>query len=100
MPLLRGGTSLPRNELFWHYPHYWNGGQVSPYSIVRVGDWKLLRFYESGREELYNLKFDVSEKNNLAASNPEKREQLSARLTGWLKEVGAQMPVPRQSTSD
>ena len=43
--------TLPRRGLFWHYPHYWNGGKVSPYSVARVGDWKLIRFYETGRED-------------------------------------------------
>jgi arylsulfatase A len=94
VPLLRGETTLARNGLFWHYPHYWNGGKVSPYSVARVGDWKLIRFYETDREELYNLKSDLSEKHDLAAAKPEKRQELSARLDAWLKEVGAQMPVP------
>ena len=94
-PLLRGEKQTPNPELFWHYPHYWNGGKVSPYSVAHVGDWKLIRFYETGTEELYNVKSDLSETDNLAASNPEKRKELSARLNAWLKEVGAQMPVPR-----
>ena len=25
VPLLKGGSSPPRTELFWHYPHYWGG---------------------------------------------------------------------------
>jgi arylsulfatase A-like enzyme len=91
--LLRGETTWPRNELFWHYPHYWNGGQVSPYSIARVGNWKLIHFYETDREELYNLESDLAESNDLASANPRKRQELSARLDNWLKEVGAQMPV-------
>ena len=91
-PLLRGEKTLPHQELFWHYPHYWNGGKVSPYSVARVGNWKLIRFYESGREELYNLASDLSETNDLAATNPEQRKELSTRLNAWLKEVGAQMP--------
>jgi arylsulfatase A-like enzyme len=95
VPLLRGEAARPHDELFWHYPHYWNGGIISPYSVARVGDWKLIRFYERGREELYNLKSDLSEKNDLAATNPEKRKELSARLDAWLKEVGAQMPAPK-----
>ena len=94
-PLLRGENQTPHQDLFWHYPHYWNGGAISPYSIARVGDWKLIRFYESGTEELYNLKSDLSETNNLAESNPAKRKELSARLETWLREVGAQMPVPK-----
>jgi arylsulfatase A-like enzyme len=93
VPLLHGEKTLPRKELFWHYPHYWNGGKVSPYSVARVGEWKLIRFYETGREELYNLKSDLSEQDDLAASNTEKQKELSARLRAWLKEVGAQMPV-------
>ncbi len=94
-PLLRGGAELPRHELFWHYPHYWNGGAVSPYSVVRMGDWKLIRFYESEREELYDLKADLSESHDLASAVPEKRRELDARLDSWLMEIGAQMPVPR-----
>jgi len=93
--LLRGESTLPRNELFWHYPHYWNGGKVSPYSVARVGDWKLIRFYETDREELYNLKTDLSESHDLAGSNPKRRKELNLRLDAWLKEVGAQMPVRR-----
>jgi arylsulfatase A-like enzyme len=94
-PLLRGETQMPHQELFWHYPHYWNGGKISPYSVVRVGDWKLIRFYETGTEELYDLKSDLSEQHNLAGSNPEKRKALGTRLDAWLKEVGAQMPVAK-----
>jgi arylsulfatase A len=95
VPLLRGAAMTPHRELFWHYPHYWLNGKVSPYSVARVGDWKLIRFYETGLEELYYLKNDLSEKQNLAETNPEKRTELSARLDAWLKDVDAQMPVPR-----
>ena len=97
VPLLRGETTPPHGELFWHYPHYWNGGKVSPYSVARVGDWKLIRFYETGAEELYNLRTDLSEQHNLAAVQPEKRRELAARLDTWLQQVGAQLPVPRPS---
>lgn len=96
-PLLRGDKQTPHAELFWHYPHYWNSGKVSPYSVARIGDWKLIRFYENDREELYNLKTDLSETNSLAESNPAKRKELSARLDEWLKEVSAQLPVPKSS---
>ena len=96
VPLLRGETGEPsRRELFWHYPHYWNGKKVSPYSVARVGDWKLIRFYEDDREELYNLRDDLGEGNDFAARMPEKCRELGARLDGWLKAVGAQMPVAR-----
>jgi arylsulfatase A-like enzyme len=98
VPLLQGKTSLGRKELFWHYPHYWNGKgalPVTPYSVARLGDWKLIRFYESDREELYNLRDDPSEQHDLAATQPNKARQFSKRLDAWLKDVSAQMPVPR-----
>ena len=99
VPLLRGEGLPPHRELFWHYPHYWNGGKISPYSVACVGDWKLIRFYETGREELYDLASDLSEKSDLAATRPGQRQELSVRLDAWLKEVGAQMPVPRPRTA-
>ena len=95
VPLLRGEKTWPHPELFWHYPHYLNDGKVSPYSVARVGDWKLIHFYEAGREELYNLAADISEKNDLVAANSAKRKELGARLDAWLKKVGAQMPQPK-----
>jgi arylsulfatase A-like enzyme len=96
VPLLRGEARPPHTELFWHYPHYWNGGKVSPYSVARIGDWKLIRFYETDREELYNLKEDPSEEHDLAGTETARRRELGTRLSSWLKKVGAQMPVPRE----
>jgi len=98
VPLLQGKSTLARSELFWHYPHYWNGkgaAPVTPYSVARLSDCKLIRFYEVGRDELYNLRDDPGEQHDLAAREPQKARQLSNRLDAWLKEVGAQMPVPR-----
>ena len=68
---------------------------VTPYSVARVGDWKLIRFWEYDREELYNLRDDLSERNDLAAKLPEKRIELSTRVEAWLTQVGAQKPVRR-----
>jgi len=51
-------TESDRNTLFWHFPHYRH--EPEPYSIIREGDWKLIKFWE-GPKELYNLKEDLSE---------------------------------------
>ncbi|MFN8219057.1 MAG: sulfatase [Fimbriimonadales bacterium] len=95
IPLVKGSKKPLHPELFWHYPHYWNGGKVSPYSVARIGDWKLIRFYESSRDELYNLKDDPSETHDLAPSQPARVKSMAARLGVWMKSVGAQMPKPR-----
>jgi arylsulfatase A-like enzyme len=91
VPLLTGGT-LQRAPLFWHYPHYGNQGGA-PGGAIRDGDWKLIEWYENGSLELYNLKDDIGEKNNLAKSNPEKVVELHNKLITWRKEVGAVMPT-------
>jgi hypothetical protein len=46
------------------------------------------------RVELYNLRDNVGEQNDLAAKMPDKVEALRSRLHAWRKEVGAQMPAP------
>ena len=93
VPLLKGGKSLGRKAIYRHYPHYGNQGG-SPGGAVRAGDYKLIEFYEDGRVELYNLKKDIGEKNNLAEKMPEKAAEMLAMLKAWRKEVDAQMPRP------
>lgn len=92
-PLLKGGKSLRRGAIFWHYPHYGNQGG-SPGGAVRAGDYKLIEFYEDSHAELYNLKEDVGEKNNLADRMSEKKAELLRMLRAWRNDVGAQMPTP------
>ena len=82
---------LQRDALFFHYPHYY--GTTSPVSAIRMGDWKLLEYYEDQHVELYNLHADLSEKTDLAAEQPERAKQLRERLHAWLDASGAQLPT-------
>jgi arylsulfatase A-like enzyme len=91
--LLKGGTALARPAIYWHYPHYSNQGG-SPCGAVRAGDWKLIEWYEDNHAELYNLKDDLGEKNDLAAKMPEKAAELRKMLAEWRKAVDARMPTP------
>ena len=93
VPLLKGKGTLNRKAIFWHYPHYGNQGG-SPSGAVRAGDYKLIEFYEDNRAELYNLKADISEKNNLAGKMLDKTAELHKMLKAWRKNVNAQMPSP------
>ena len=93
VPILKNGKAPERKAIFWHYPHYGNQGGA-PAGAVRAGDWKLIRWYEDGRQELYNIKQDTSERNNLAAQMPAKVTELAALFDGFLKETGAAMPSP------
>ncbi|WP_373515130.1 sulfatase [Persicitalea sp.] len=91
VPALKG-KKMNRGPIFWHYPHYGNQGG-SPGSAVRYGDWKLIEWFEPGRGlELYDLKTDIGEQNNLADKNPGKTLQLHTILQNWRQDVGARLP--------
>lgn len=81
-------TSLTRDELFWHYPHY-HGSGWTPGAAIRKGDWKLIEFYETETVELYDLKNDISELNDLSAEKPELVKTLRSRLIELQKSVHA-----------
>ena len=88
VPLLKGGVAPGRDALFWHYPHYGNQGGF-PGAAVRMGDWKLIQRLEDGRVHLYNLRADPGERDDLAASEPERAAAMRARLHAWQRETGA-----------
>ena len=90
LPLMKG-EKIKERPLIWHYPHYGNQGG-EPSSIIRLGNWKLIYYYEDGHKELYNLKNDLEEKNNLASKYPKKVKELNNQLFSYLKEVGAKFP--------
>ncbi|WP_027136586.1 sulfatase [Gaetbulibacter saemankumensis] len=90
VPLLKG-ESMDSRALFWHYPHYGNQGG-EPSSIIRRDNWKLIHYYEDGRNELYNLSNDPSEKNDVSKDNLEVVNKLKAELDAFLVETKAELP--------
>jgi len=87
-----GTRELNRHALYWHFPHY--RGDIVPYSIIREGSWKLIKRYEGKPFELFNLKGDLSEENDLSVIYPTKTRQLDAKLRRWLQLTGAKLPKP------
>lgn len=98
VPLLRSGAGgkLQRDAIYWHYPHHqwYQQGGTMPYGAIRSGDYKLIEFFDDMHVELYDIKNDISESNDLAAKMPEKANALREKLHTWRNEVGAQMPTP------
>ncbi len=90
VPVLNGKT-LSERQLIWHYPHYGNQGG-EPSSIIRLGEWKLIHYYEDGRDELYNLKTDMEKNTDVSAANPKLTKQLSEQLFAYLNKMGARLP--------
>ena len=98
MPLLRQTGKFERDALFWHYPHYTD--RTTPHGIVRQGDFKLIEYFEDGRLELYNLKTDIGEHDNLAASQRDKAREMQQVLADWRKQVGRRCPCRSQHRND
>lgn len=89
------GKPFERGPIYWHFPHYSNHGMQSPGGAVRVGDYKLLEYFENGTVQLFDLRNDIGEQNNLAQSNPKKTAELLVKLKAWRKSVAANMPLPK-----
>ncbi len=87
-------------DLYWHFPAYLqsyaNSGQdwrATPYSSIRSGDWKLIYYYEDKSTELFNLKEDQGEQNDLSRIRLDKKKELYSKLMNWLKETQAPIPT-------
>ena len=118
LPLFKQTGTLARESLFWHFPGYLDnpvirgreadvrlGFRSRPVSVIRKGDWKLHLFHEewqldggrakfpaNGAVELYDLSKDPGERNNLAASELKKANEMLDDLLGWIKTTDAPMP--------
>jgi len=89
---LFNNNELPEIPLYWHFPHY-RGKDLVPYSIIRDGDWKLIKRYEGKEFELFNLKNDLGETNEISAEFPDKVTELNIKLEQWLKDTSAKLPI-------
>ena len=79
MTLLRDADgSLKREAIYQHFPGYLGIGpgqwRTTPVGLIQAGDWKLMEFFEDGRLELYNLRDDIGETNNLADADARQSE--------------------------
>ena len=66
----------------------------SPGGAVRAGDYKLLEYYENNTVQLFNLREDIGEQNDLSQVEPAKVARLRAMLHAWRKAVSARMMEP------
>jgi arylsulfatase A-like enzyme len=76
LPALLGKSNIEHSPLYWesYEPIVWRlpeyGGRGFE-QAARVGDWKAVRHAPGKALELYNLKNDLGEEEDVAASNPE-----------------------------
>jgi len=96
VPLLTGKKDISRNRpLIWNFPNVWDnsGPGISLNCAIRLGKWKMIYSYKTGRKELYNLTTDIGESNDLSARYPKVVKKLSRRLSAYLRSVNAQRPT-------
>jgi arylsulfatase A-like enzyme len=89
-PLIDGKTWRPRREFF--YEHHYSKNVVIPRcEAIRTEEWKYVRYLdpEPNYEELYNLRRDPQENDNLLAKAPAQAEKLRDRRLRWLSALDA-----------
>jgi arylsulfatase len=79
-PVFEGANREGHEALFWEH----EGNRA-----VRKGDWKLVSDHPFGWE-LYNMKDDRTETDNLAGENPEKVKELSGMYEEWANRCGVE----------
>ena len=84
-------TGEHKQEFLMHFPH---GHNSSNYTVLRKGDWKLVKHYgdkkQQGMIELFNVVKDISEENELSAKMPKKVEELDKVMQSRLDDCQAQ----------
>jgi arylsulfatase A len=93
-PLVQGEKELDREAIYWHFPHYSNHGMQSPGGAIREGDYKLLDYFDSGTVQLFNLRNDIGEQNDLSKIEIELTMELKAKLDRWRIDINAKMMRP------
>ena len=100
LPLLTDNkSSMKRDALYWHYPHYSNQGGF-PGGAIRSGDFKLVERFETGRVSLYNLKDDPGESRDLAGKLPDRVKAMRPKLHGWYREVEAKFLTAKGNSGE
>ena len=91
--VFEGGNigSVRRNApgLVFHYTCHFH----PPVSVIRIGDYKLLRHLNSGELKLFNVATDYAEQQDLAKRMPQKAKEMDRIRKRYLEKVdGGTMP--------
>jgi len=88
VPMLKGAESIGRKHVIMYRSY------ESQYAAVRSGKWKLIA-YRTGKCELYDLVADLSEKDDLSATQGGKVKELTNVLRAWEKKMGVPGKIDR-----
>lgn len=79
----KGAVKRGAPGLIFHYPCHYH----PPISVIRIGDYKLMRHLQSGDMKLFNVADDYREQHDLAAEMPEKVAELNRIRQEYIDEV-------------
>ena len=96
-PVLKGHDHLDRDALFFHYPNYAFHKKNRLGSAIRMGEYKLIKFYDGPEIELYHLPTDIGEQRECSAAEPVVADRLQKRLEIWLQSTKASQPIQLQN---
>lgn len=94
------GKPLAREAIFTYFPHSTKVPDTLPPAVtVTTAEWKLVRTFFQGENgqhgyQLYNLKNDPAETQDLAAAQPDRVKALDALIEGFLADTKAVTPKP------
>ncbi len=83
LPILTRRAPEVERTLFWRT----KTGNINQ-QAVRLGDWKLL--IDGNAAMVFDVRKDLGERNDLAATRPDIAARLRPLLTGWAKDVDAE----------
>jgi len=90
LPVLLGeAETMPERDLYWTRREGGNRYMGKTIWAVRRGDWKLLQNSPMEPFELYNLRDDPREAQDLAGTNQEKFNELARALRAHIQQGGA-----------
>jgi arylsulfatase A-like enzyme len=78
-----GSVKRKNDELIFHY-------FGKSHTAIRIGDYKLIKFWNLKKTELYNLKDDLGELDDLSKKYPQKVQEMENELMKYIKEVNAE----------
>lgn len=93
-PFLKGEKAgAPHSALYWRF-----GEQIA----LRQGDWKLLKVRGDTKPRLYNLREDIGEQQDLAATKPELVARLQLEWDSWNTTLvpPSWIPAPQQQAGN
>jgi arylsulfatase A-like enzyme len=93
VPLMNQTGEPKRESLYFHYPNYAFHKQNRLASAIRTGKFKLIKRYDDGSLELYDLQADIGETLSLASQLPEITNRMKKQLESWLAKCNANLPT-------